>query len=80
MTPAFVFTHYGEPLYERQRWRLPVALERYLAEAMEDRRHEGKIRRLWQGDASLWTSHDEANWLSAMRQKFGGHVEPRSLD
>ena len=63
MNPAFAFTHYGEPLYERQRWRLPVPLDRYLAEAMEDWRREGKTRRLWQGDASLWTSHDEANWL-----------------
>jgi transaldolase/glucose-6-phosphate isomerase len=63
MNSAFAFTHNGAPLYERQRWRLPLPLERYLAEAIEDWRREGKIRRLWQGDASLWTSHDEANWL-----------------
>src|SRR5262245_11668447 len=30
---------------------------------MEDWRREGKTRRLWLGDASLWTSHDEAHWL-----------------
>ncbi|MGB7332280.1 MAG: bifunctional transaldolase/phosoglucose isomerase, partial [Terriglobales bacterium] len=26
-------------------------------------RASGKVRRLWQGDASLWTNEDEGNWL-----------------
>ncbi len=32
-------------------------------QAVEDWRIEGKVRRLWSGDASLWTGHDEARWL-----------------
>jgi transaldolase/glucose-6-phosphate isomerase len=30
---------------------------------LEDWREEGKARRLWAGDASLWTNTDEAKWL-----------------
>ena len=32
-------------------------------DALEDWRREGKVRRLWAGDASLWTETDEAKWL-----------------
>ena len=31
---------------------------------LEDWRKHGKIRRLWQRDASLWTGKDEAKWLA----------------
>ena len=30
---------------------------------LNDWRASGKVRRLWQHDASLWTGEDEANWL-----------------
>ncbi len=30
---------------------------------LEDWRVHGKVRRLWAGDASLWTDHDEGRWL-----------------
>ncbi len=30
---------------------------------LEDWRVNGKVRRLWAGDASLWTNHDEGQWL-----------------
>jgi len=63
MNPAYAFTHRDESLYERQRWRLPAVLQQQLDEALEDWRLEGKTRRLWQGDASLWTGHDESCWL-----------------
>ncbi len=31
--------------------------------AVDDWRANGKVRRLWQRDATLWTGTDEANWL-----------------
>lgn len=36
-------------------------------QAMEDWRSGGKVRRLWSGDASLWTGRDEARWLGWLR-------------
>ncbi|MBV9861685.1 MAG: bifunctional transaldolase/phosoglucose isomerase [Alphaproteobacteria bacterium] len=44
-------------------WKLPEALEKGVKETLEDWRKEGKVRRLWSGDASLWTETDEAKWL-----------------
>ena len=38
------------------------ALAGAIAEEMEAWRKDGRIRRLWAGDASLWTGHDEAQW------------------
>jgi transaldolase / glucose-6-phosphate isomerase len=44
-------------------WKLPPALDQEVGAALEDWRKEGKVRRLWSGDASLWTETDEAKWL-----------------
>ena len=44
-------------------YRLPEELEKDVQAALEDWRKEGKVRRLWAADASLWTETDEANWL-----------------
>jgi transaldolase / glucose-6-phosphate isomerase len=38
-------------------------LDAELREAEEAWRAEGKVRRLWQKDAKLWTGHDERKWL-----------------
>jgi transaldolase/glucose-6-phosphate isomerase len=38
-------------------------LEKDVQAALEDWRKNGKVRRLWAADASLWTEADEANWL-----------------
>jgi transaldolase/glucose-6-phosphate isomerase len=38
-------------------------LERTITLSLESWRHDAKVRRLWAGDASLWTSSDEAKWL-----------------
>ncbi|MGH7866842.1 MAG: bifunctional transaldolase/phosoglucose isomerase, partial [Candidatus Dormibacteraceae bacterium] len=40
-----------------------MPLQRYLGEAMEDWRRDGKTRRLWQGDPSLWTGSGEGDWI-----------------
>jgi transaldolase/glucose-6-phosphate isomerase len=42
---------------------LPADLDAGVKKNLNDWRASGKVRRLWQGDASLWTNEDEANWL-----------------
>src|SRR5207245_11677616 len=42
---------------------LPEPLSGDVRRALEDWRLGGKVRRLWDGDASLWTGADEARWL-----------------
>src|SRR5215467_6226900 len=43
--------------------KLPEEVEKDVQTALEDWRKAGKVRRLWAGDASLWTEEDEAKWL-----------------
>src|SRR6267378_3409946 len=42
---------------------LPAELDAAVKKNLNDWRASGKVRRLWQHDASLWTGEDEANWL-----------------
>ncbi len=51
------------PQVNRQSASLPTDLETAVKKNLHDWRASGKVRRLWQGDASLWTGDDEANWL-----------------
>jgi len=44
-------------------YKLPEELEQDVQATLEDWRKNGKVRRLWAVDASLWTETDEANWL-----------------
>jgi transaldolase / glucose-6-phosphate isomerase len=44
-------------------YKLPDESEKDVQAALEDWRKEGKVRRLWSADASLWTEADEAHWL-----------------
>ena len=44
-------------------YKLPQELDKDVQAALEDRRKEGKVRRLWAADASLWTETDEGRWL-----------------
>ncbi len=43
--------------------KLPAPIDKEVGDVLEDWRREGKVRRLWAGDASLWTETDEAKWL-----------------
>ncbi len=52
----------GEQL-DGQACKLAPELEKAVATSLESWRHDAKGRRLWGGDAGLWTSHDEASWL-----------------
>ena len=51
------------PLVNRQKYSLPAPLAEDIKEAIRDWRTQGKMRRLWARDASLWSGADEANWL-----------------
>jgi len=51
------------PQVNRQTASLPGDLDTAVKKNLNDWRASGKVRRLWQGDASLWTGDDEANWL-----------------
>jgi transaldolase/glucose-6-phosphate isomerase len=44
-------------------YKLPEQIQKDVDAALEDWRKEGKVRRLWAADASLWTEQDEASWL-----------------
>jgi transaldolase / glucose-6-phosphate isomerase len=46
-----------------QTYSLPEKIGAQLAEAIDDWKMAGKVRRLWARDATLWTGSDESNWL-----------------
>jgi len=48
---------------DTQKLTLGQQLEKKVDEIAEDWRQRGNIRRLWQGDKSLWTNADEDRWL-----------------
>ena len=52
-----------QPKIAQQQQKLPDALAKQVAAAVNDWRANGKVRRLWQRDATLWTNTDEAQWL-----------------
>ena len=47
----------------RQSAKLPADLEKTVQGSLDEWRKDGDIRRLWRGDAKLWTGADEAKWL-----------------
>jgi transaldolase/glucose-6-phosphate isomerase len=51
------------PQLDRQTYSLPSDLSAAVTASLEDWRVNGKVRRLWARDASLWTGTDESNWL-----------------
>jgi transaldolase/glucose-6-phosphate isomerase len=48
---------------DAQTFTLPENIAAQLAEAVDDWKMGGKVRRLWARDASLWTGKDEGTWL-----------------
>ncbi len=60
-------------------YKLPKELDEAVQAALEEWRSEGKVRRLWAGDPSLWTGTDEAQWLGWLtvvdeQLKAAGHL------
>ncbi len=55
-------THLGQRLVKLET-TLPTEIGTAVADEIERWRVEGRVQRLWQKDASLWTDEDEENWL-----------------
>ena len=51
------------PKVNKQNFKLPPDLASSVKTHIDDWCANGKVRRLWQRDASLWTNTDEAKWL-----------------
>ncbi|MFZ3341554.1 MAG: bifunctional transaldolase/phosoglucose isomerase [Terriglobales bacterium] len=51
------------PPVNGQTAKLPPSLDDAVKKNISDWRGHGKVRRLWQHDASLWTNQDECSWL-----------------
>ena len=51
------------PQINAQTASLPADLDTAVKKNASDWRANGKVKRLWERDASLWTGEDEANWL-----------------
>ena len=51
------------PRLNTQTLALPADLQQAVDAELEDWRRDGRVRRLWQRDPSLWTGADEARWL-----------------
>jgi transaldolase/glucose-6-phosphate isomerase len=60
-------------LLDRQVFNLG-AHQQAVDQTLEEWRREGKVRRLWAGDASLWTGADEGQWLGWL------HVAEQQLE
>ena len=65
------------PKVNKQTYALPQELSAAVKTGIDDWRAGGKVRRLWQRDASLWTGTDEANWLGwlGITEEEIGHSE-----
>ena len=66
----------------RLKTSLPESLARAVKAAIGDWQSGGKMQRLWQGDASLWSGGDEAGWLGWLditEEQIARPVELRNL-
>ncbi|WP_372785323.1 bifunctional transaldolase/phosoglucose isomerase [Phenylobacterium sp.] len=68
----------GERL-NRQSITLPADLQPAFDEALERARAEGWSRRIWAGDAALWTGKDEASWLGWLQAGRGQAIDLAAL-
>jgi transaldolase/glucose-6-phosphate isomerase len=61
----------------RLTYKLPKALDAAVKDSLAEWQAQGKVRRLWARDASLWTGRDEAQWLGWLAITNGqlAHVE-----
>jgi transaldolase / glucose-6-phosphate isomerase len=60
------------PKVNKQNFKLPPDLASSVKTHIDDWRANGKVRRLWQRDASLWTNTDEAKslgWLGVTEER-----------
>jgi transaldolase/glucose-6-phosphate isomerase len=55
------------PALDLLTYQLPSELGSTVSATLEDWLREDKVRRLWAGDASLWTGNGEGQWLGWLR-------------
>jgi transaldolase/glucose-6-phosphate isomerase len=55
-----------KPKSSGQTYHLPAEIESEVKAHLEDWQIMGKVRKMWAGDASLWTGADEGKWLGWM--------------
>jgi transaldolase/glucose-6-phosphate isomerase len=48
---------------DSQAFALPADLQKQVSSCLESWRRDGTVRRLWAGDARVWSGADEAKWL-----------------
>ena len=53
----------GAGRINRLTYKLPAPLAGAVKQSLDEWQAQGKMRRLWQRDASIWTGKDEAAWL-----------------
>jgi transaldolase/glucose-6-phosphate isomerase len=58
---------------------LPPELQSAVEKAIEKAQGNGWSRRLWEGDASLWTGKDEAKWIGWLDAAKGLQVDQAAL-
>jgi transaldolase / glucose-6-phosphate isomerase len=56
-------TKSAPPAINTLAYRLPDGLAAAVKASLEDWKANGKVKRLWARDASLWTNSDESDWL-----------------
>ena len=60
--------------------RLPDALQAKVDARLRSAASEGWPRRLWKGDASLWTGEDEGKWLAWLAAGRGQQTPPETIE
>jgi transaldolase/glucose-6-phosphate isomerase len=65
---------------DRQAFSLPAILQGAVDATLERAAGEGWSRRLWAGDASLWTGADESGWLAWLAAGAGKVVDFAALE
>ena len=55
-----------KPISSGQTYALPAAIDAEVKAHLEEWQVNGKVRRVWAGDSSLWTGEDEGKWLGWM--------------
>jgi transaldolase/glucose-6-phosphate isomerase len=53
----------GAGRVNRLTYTLPAPLAKAVKQSLDEWQAHGKMRRLWQHDATIWTGKDEASWL-----------------
>ena len=67
-----------KPKLTGQTYQLPADIDAEVKAHLEDWQTGGKVRRMWAGDATLWTGEDEGKWLGWMsitEAQIGAHQQ-----